>query len=129
MISKLDLCSMCQSRLNTADLLNDYCQSSIVVRTRPIKISSTSKNTLIFANKHKVRYIKGSFSNENKFEYPLEKCSCIKLHSSIILFISSTGKLIRFISIEQNPNALEIFRNTIIFRKPRCQQNNSIYRS
>jgi hypothetical protein len=130
--SKLDLCSMCQSELTTSDLVDDYCQSLIVVRTRPIKMSSTLKDSFIFANKHKVRYFKGTISNQTmkiKFEYPLVKCSCIKLYSSIILFISSNGKLIRFISIEQNPNTLEKFRNTIIFRKPRCQHNNNIYPS
>jgi hypothetical protein len=121
---------MCQSELNISDLLNDYCQSLIVIRTRPIKMSSTSKHSLIFANKHKVRYFKGSFSNETmkiKLEFSLEKCPCIKFHSPVILFISSTGKLIRFISIEQNPDGLQKFRNTIILRKPRCQHNISVF--
>jgi hypothetical protein len=122
--SSIDFCLMCRSELNTSDLLRDYCQSSIVLRTRPIKMSSTAKDSFIFANQHKVRYLKGLFSNKTmkiKFEFPLVKCSCIKFHSPVILFLSSTGKLIRFISIEQNSNALQKFRHTIALRKPRCQ--------
>jgi hypothetical protein len=115
---------MCQSEVNTRDLLDDYCQSEIVIRTRPIKISSRFKDAFIFANKHKVRYFKGLFSNETTkipLEFPLQTCSCIKLNSPIILFVSSTGKLLRFISIRQNPNTFHKFRHTIIQRKPRCQ--------
>jgi hypothetical protein len=113
---------MCQSRASVSDLLNDYCRSSIVVRTRPIKISTTSEKNYIFANKHKVRYFKRIDPNKIKFDFPIKKCSCIKLNSPIILFISSNGDIIRFISIKHNPRVFKRFRNTIVLRKPRCQR-------
>jgi len=112
---------MCQSRASVSDLLNDYCRSSIVVRTRPIKISSTSEENLLFANKYKVRYFKQLNINNKKFDLPIKKCQCIKLHSPIILFLSSNGEIIRFISIKRNRRVFKKFRNTIILRKPRCQ--------
>ncbi|CAF0996413.1 unnamed protein product [Adineta steineri] len=120
-IAKTDLCSMCKSRASISDLLNDYCRSSIVIRTRPIKNSLVSENNYIFANKHKVRYFKQSGTNETNFDLPIKNCSCIKLYSPIILFLSSNGEIIRFISVKRNPYVFKRFRNTIVLRKPRCQ--------
>ncbi|CAF3864318.1 unnamed protein product [Rotaria sp. Silwood1] len=120
--TKMNLCSMCQSRTSVSDLLNDYCRSSIVVRTRPIKISSTSENNFIFANKHRVRYFKKLDNKQIIFDFPIKNCSCIKLQSPIILFLSSNGEIIRFISIKRNPRIFKRFRNTIVLRKPRCQR-------
>ncbi|CAF3119908.1 unnamed protein product [Rotaria socialis] len=120
MISKAHLCFMCQSQATVSDLLNDYCRSSIVVRTRPIKMSSISENNFIFANKYKVRYFKRLDNNEMKFDFPIKNCSCIKLNSPIVLFLSSNGEIIRFISVKRNPRVFKRFRNTIVLRKPRC---------
>jgi hypothetical protein len=122
-IAKVDQCSMCQSRASVSELLNDYCRSSIVVRTRPIKMSTTSENNFIFANKHKVRYFKRNEMMKIKFDFPLKMCSCVKLHSAIILFLSSNGDIIRFISIKTNSRVFKKFRNTIVLRKPRCQHH------
>ncbi|CAF3367213.1 unnamed protein product [Rotaria sp. Silwood2] len=121
-IKNLNLCSMCQSRASVSDLLNDYCRSSIVVRTRPIKVSSISENNFIFANKYKVRYFKRLDNKQIKFDFSIKNCSCIKLHSPTILFLSSNGEIIRFISIKRNPRVFKRFRNTIVLRKPRCQR-------
>ncbi len=112
---------MCQSRASISDLLNDYCRSSIVIRTRPVKISSTSEKNYLFANKYKVRYFKRLDSNHRQFDLPIKHCPCIKLHSPVILFIGSNGEMIRFISIKRNPRVFKKFRNTIVLRKPRCQ--------
>ncbi len=118
----MNICSMCQSRASISDLLNDYCRSSIVVRTRPIKISTTSEKNFLFANKYKVRYFKRfDTTNNKKFDLPIKNCPCIKLHSPIILFLSSNSEIIRFISIKRNPRVFKKFRNTIVLRKPRCQ--------
>ena len=117
----VDYCSMCQSRVNVSQLVNDYCRSSLVVRTRPIKVSSTSAKNFLFAVKDHLRYFKRT--NETMpTEFPLRRCSCVKLSSPIILFISPTGDLIRFISIQHNVRALKKFRKTIVLRKPRCPQ-------
>ena len=117
---------MCQSRATISDLLNDYCRSSIVVRTRPIKASPTSEQNLLFANQHKVRYFKQSSSIDEKFDLPLKTCPCVKLHSPMILFLSSNGELIRFISIKRSPRVFKKFRNTIVLRRPRCQHRSLI---
>lgn len=118
----MNVCSMCQSRASISDLLNDYCRSSIVVRTRAIKISSTSDKNYLFANKFKVRYFKRLESDTKQFDLPIKNCPCIKLHSPIILFLSSNDEIIRFISIKRNPRIFKKFRNTIVLRKPRCQR-------
>ncbi len=121
-IPKMNVCSMCHSRASINDILNDYCRSSIVIRTRPIKISTTSEKNFIFANKYKVRYFKRLDINNKKIDLPIKNCPCIKLHSPIILFLSSNGEIIRFISIKRNPRIFRKFRNTIVLRKPRCQR-------
>ncbi|CAF4743368.1 unnamed protein product, partial [Rotaria sp. Silwood2] len=121
-IPKRNLFLMCQSRASISDLLHDYCRSSIVIRTRSIKISITSENNFIFANKYKVRYFKRLDNNQMIFDIPIKNCSCIQLHSPTILFLSSNGQIIRFISIKQNPRVFQRFRNTIVLRKPRCQR-------
>ncbi len=113
---------MCHSRASISDLLADYCRSSIVVRTRPVKLSSTSEKNYLFANKYKVRYFKRFETNHRKFDLPIKNCPCIKLHSPVILFLSSNGEMIRFISIKRNPRVFKRFRNTIVLRKPRCQR-------
>ncbi len=118
----MNICSMCQSRTSISDLLADYCRSSIVIRTRPIKISSTSENNYLFANKYKVRYFKRLDSKLRKFDLPIKHCPCVRLHSPVILFIGPNGNLIRFISIKRNPRVFKKFRNTIVLRKPRCQR-------
>lgn len=120
-ISNVSLCFMCQSSVSVSDLLNDYCRSSVVVRTRPIKISSISDDSFIFANKNKVRYFKRLENYQLKFDVPIKKCPCIKLNSPTILFLSSDGEIIRFISVKRNPRVFQRFRNTIVLRKPRCQ--------
>lgn len=112
-------CSMCQSRATVNDLVNDYCRASIVLRTRPVKIS---EENYIFAHKHKVRYFKRSDHHDQKIDLPLKTCSCIQLHSPVILFLSTNGELIRFISIKRNPKVFKRFRKTIVLRKPRCQR-------
>ncbi|UJR07646.1 hypothetical protein I4U23_011934 [Adineta vaga] len=121
-IVQKEMCSMCQARASISDLLNDYCRSSTVFRTRPVKQSLTSEDNYIFANKHKVRYFKQIDSNEIQFDLPLKNCPCIKLHSPVILFLSSNNEIIRFISVKRSPNVFKRFRNTIVLRKPRCQR-------
>ena len=124
--SSIDFCSMCQSRASINELLQDYCRASTVLRTRPVKISSQSEKHLLFADKHKVRYFKRMNSTNiqtMKWSFPLRSCSCIKLQTPTILFISSSGELIRFISIKHNPRVFKRFRNTIVLRKPRCQHH------
>ena len=117
----VDFCSMCQSRVDVSDLVNDYCRSSIVVRTRPIKVSSESAKNFLFAVKDHLRYFKRT-NQTMPTEFPLRRCSCVKLSSPIILFISPTGDLIRFISIKHNVRVFKKFRKAIVLRKPRCHQ-------
>ena len=118
---------MCRSRATVAELLTDYCRASIVIRTRAVKNSVQSPSNLLFANKSKVRYFKRAnatvMNKLNKFDLPLKACPCMKLNSATILFLSSDGQVIRFISIKRNVRVFKQFRNTIVLRKPRCQHH------
>ena len=56
-----------------------------------------------------------------RLDFPIKDCPCIRLYSPTILFLSSNGEIIRFISIERNQRTFKRFRSTIVLRKPRCR--------